>query len=110
MAGDGPTRDADRLQACHRGDVARRQEAHVPNEVPPEYETPTIDFRLRRVYEGMARGAGGAAALSCHRRSSMAIPGVNQSGRGVTVAPRLGALHGLRYRQHNCRAQEGRRL
>ena len=29
------------------------QEAHVPNEVPPEYETDAIDFKLRRVYEGM---------------------------------------------------------
>ena len=29
------------------------QETHVPNEVPPEYETDAIDFKLRRVYEGM---------------------------------------------------------
>jgi arylsulfatase A-like enzyme len=29
------------------------QEAHVPNEVPIEYEDPSIDFLLRRVYEGM---------------------------------------------------------
>jgi arylsulfatase A-like enzyme len=29
------------------------QEAHVPNEVPVEYEDPSIDFLLRRVYEGM---------------------------------------------------------
>ena len=28
------------------------QEAHVPNEVPAEFEDPSIDFPLRRVYEG----------------------------------------------------------
>ena len=25
----------------------------MPNEVPPEFEDPSIDFPLRRVYEGM---------------------------------------------------------
>ena len=25
----------------------------MPNEVPPEFETDAIDFKLRRVYEGM---------------------------------------------------------
>ena len=32
-----------------RGAAVAGQEAHVPNEVPAEFETDAIDFKLRRV-------------------------------------------------------------